>query len=161
MVFSCVRVRARMRTFACVLRPRARGGKVVRKRSSAGRLGGGQDGALCDENGQLGPKEFEDVMRRQIRHLAQVRAALRAAPPPRLPSLGSRNGARDPGPRSGCEAPVARCGMLPSTISLSLPPFALSPSILSRFGMLPALSCSRGTLSCSRSRGAILLMYGL
>ena len=36
------------------------------------------NGALCDGRGQLGPAEFEAVMRRQIRHLAQARLALDA-----------------------------------------------------------------------------------
>ena len=27
---------------------------------------------MCDEKGELGPREFESVMRRQIRQMAQV-----------------------------------------------------------------------------------------
>ena len=35
-----------------------------------------QNGALCDEEGQLGPTEFERVMRYHIRHLTQSKLAL-------------------------------------------------------------------------------------
>ena len=34
-----------------------------------------QNGALCDEEGQLGPVEFERVMRYHIRQLAQSKLA--------------------------------------------------------------------------------------
>ena len=34
-----------------------------------------QNGALCDEEGQLGPDEFEHVMRLHIRQLAQSKLA--------------------------------------------------------------------------------------
>ncbi len=36
------------------------------------------NGELCDETGQLGPKEFEAVMRKQIRHMAQSKLSLDA-----------------------------------------------------------------------------------
>ena len=36
------------------------------------RMNAPQDGVLCDKRGQLGPREFEDVMRRQLRQLIQV-----------------------------------------------------------------------------------------
>ena len=35
-----------------------------------------QNGALCDEEGQLGPDEFEHVMRFHIRQLAQSNLAV-------------------------------------------------------------------------------------
>ena len=35
-----------------------------------------EDGDLCDERGQLGPTEFENVMRKQIRHVAQSKLSL-------------------------------------------------------------------------------------
>ena len=35
-----------------------------------------EDGELCDERGQLGPAEFENVMRKQIRHIAQSKLSL-------------------------------------------------------------------------------------
>ena len=38
-----------------------------------------QNGALCDEEGQLGPREFEHVMRYHIRHLTQSKLALTAS----------------------------------------------------------------------------------